>query len=410
MSKEISFIHAADLHLDTPFKGLANIPEHIFDDIRNSTFIALDRIVTAAIQKQVDFVLMVGDLFDHENQSLQAQIRLRKAFEQLARHRIAVYMSYGNHDYLNGNIFPMTYPDNVHIFPDEKVRQFIYEKNGQEMAAIYGFSYESQSVQEKKATEYRVMNEQIPFHIATLHGSLATNTDHDTYAPFRVSDLLLEPFDYWALGHIHERDILKKDPFIVYPGNTQGRHRKETGDKGCYYVTMTETSTELSFISTQAIVFNHVEIDVSSCNTIRQLERLLTTALTSEMNKDMPQLIHLTFKGNHEEVRAWKEHDYFDELVDVINDSFLYQNDWIYIYEYAVQTQFSTDAYPTFEEGDHFFKELEQMFRSTSIQPYLQDLYQHRQARKYLQPLSDEEEQHIKSEAYQLLMYHLLKE
>src|SRR5699024_9212764 len=117
--------------------------------------------------------------------------------------------------------------------------------------------------------------------------------------------------------------------------------------------------------------------------------------LTSEMNKDMPQLIHLTFKGNHEEVRAWKEHDYFDELVDVINDSFLYQNDWIYIYEYAVQTLFSTDAYTTFDEGDDFFKEVEQVYRSTSIQPYLQNLHQHRQAGKYLQPLSDEEEQDI---------------
>src|SRR5699024_7434758 len=145
----------------------------------------------------------------------------------------------------------------------------------------------------------------------------------------------------------------------------------------------TETSTELSFISTQAIVFNHVEIDVSSCNTIRQLERLLTTALTSEMNKDMPQLIHLTFKVNHEEVRAWKEHDYFDELVDVINYSFLYQIDYIYIYVYAIYTLFTSDAYHKFEEGDHLYQDLEHIFRSISIQPYLQDLSQHRKARKY---------------------------
>src|SRR5690625_3545256 len=248
MSKEISFIHAADLHLDSPFKGLAHMPASIFEQVRESTFAALDRLINMAIETQVDFLLIVGDLFDNEKQSLKAQIRLRRAFEELKRHHINVYLSYGNHDYTNGNSHPVTYPDNVFIFQNEQVNYFTYKKNEQALANIYGFSYENRAVNENKAPSYRILDNQIPYHIATLHGSLHSNTDHDVYAPFYISDLAEKDFDYWALGHIHQREILKEDPYIVYPGNIQGRNRKEQGEKGCYHVSLSSTGTMASFI------------------------------------------------------------------------------------------------------------------------------------------------------------------
>lgn len=143
MVNEISFIHAADLHLDSPFKGLAQTPESIFKDIRNSTFRALAHLVETAIERNVDFVLLVGDLFDNDVQSLKSQVRLRDAFEKLNDHDISVYISYGNHDYRKGNIHSVTYPENVHIFQNETVTHFTYYKNGERAANIYGFSYES---------------------------------------------------------------------------------------------------------------------------------------------------------------------------------------------------------------------------------------------------------------------------
>src|SRR5690606_23698300 len=99
MERNITFIHAADLHLDSPFKGLTNLPGHLFQEIKDSTFQALTHLVEAAIEYEVDFVLITGDLFDNEKQSLKAQIHLRKAFERLQKHRISVYISYGNHDF-----------------------------------------------------------------------------------------------------------------------------------------------------------------------------------------------------------------------------------------------------------------------------------------------------------------------
>lgn len=180
MEKQISFIHAADLHLDSPFSGLAHLPESIFQAVRESTFQALERLVTTAIDRQVDFVLIVGDLFDNERQSLKAQIKLRDAFEKLKKHEINVYVSYGNHDHINGNIHPVTYPDNVFIFSSEQVRSFIFTKNNKEIAEIAGFSYENRAVTENKVNEYKIKNKSIAFHIAMLHGSLQSNTDHDT--------------------------------------------------------------------------------------------------------------------------------------------------------------------------------------------------------------------------------------
>src|SRR5690625_3746019 len=131
-----------------------------------------------AIEKQVDFILIVGDLFDNEKQSLKAQIRLRTAFEALERHHITVYLSYGNHDYIKGNRHPVTYPANVCIFPDEKVRHFIHSKEGQHVAEIHGFSYENRAVLTNKTAEYQIVDQTIPYHIAMLHGSVQGNTEH----------------------------------------------------------------------------------------------------------------------------------------------------------------------------------------------------------------------------------------
>src|SRR5690625_6351761 len=121
LNNTISFIHAADLHLDSPFQGLTFLPESLFEKVRQSTFNAFNRLIQTAINKKVDFILLVGDLFDNEKQSLKAQVYLRKAFEKLDQHGIDVYLSYGNHDYMNGNKHRITYPKNVHIFPNDTV-------------------------------------------------------------------------------------------------------------------------------------------------------------------------------------------------------------------------------------------------------------------------------------------------
>lgn len=406
VDKQISFIHAADLHLDSPFTGMSTVPESIFQEIRNSTFTALERLVEVAIDKEVDFIVLVGDLFDNEKQSLKAQIRLRQAFEQLQTHGINIYVSYGNHDHLNGNIYPVTYPDNVFIFSSENVRSFVYKRDEEPLATIHGFSYENRAVINNKAKEYQVTEAAIPFHIATLHGSIQSNTDHDTYAPFKLSDLTEQPFDYWALGHIHKRSILKKDPYIVYPGNIQGRHRLETGAKGCYYVTLTKTKTNLTFIPLHALEINTMTMDVSECKEIHDLESIIqkrmkqTTTLT-------PQLIELILQGENDPLENWSDQGLVEDMIELVNETLIHQQNWNYIFTFSVRTK-HTQINKELYKGDHFTGELLREFDEVTIQPFLKEVFEHRQGRKYLVGLNDKESEEIKSKAKQLLINQLL--
>lgn len=405
MAKELSFIHAADLHLDSPFKGLSNLPDSIFRQVRDSTFAALNRLVDAAISKQVDFIVIAGDLFDNEKQSLKAQIRLRRAFEKLQEHQINIYLSYGNHDFIEGNVYPVTYPDNVFVFPNETVSHFTFEKDGKEVAQIYGFSYENRAVHERKALEYQISNKSIPYHIAMLHGSIMSNTEHDVYAPFQLTDLASREFDYWALGHIHKREILQQSPPIVYSGNIQGRNRKETGEKGCYHVTLSEHRAELSFIPLQDIQFQTISIDVSSCEQIHDLEKNMLHTLSE---KDGPLLIDLILESNHSRLQKWERDKKLEDMVDLVNETMASKQNWKFIFNVATKLNMD-EASEAKLRGNPFIEVLINHFENESIHTFTEELYHHKLARRYMEPLSNEDEKEIKDAAKQLLLHELMK-
>lgn len=407
MKREITFIHAADLHLDSPFKGLSDMPPELFGEMKNSTFEALHHLVDAAIEHQVDFVLLVGDLFDNERQSLKAQIRLRNAFERLQEHGIPVYMSYGNHDFLKGNVHRVTYPDNVHIFPDETVQSFFYGKNGKPMAKIYGFSYVERSVTENKTGEFSIEDDDVPFHIAMLHGSVQGNADHAPYAPFNLSDLLRKDFDYWALGHIHKRQVLKTDPYIVYPGNTQGRHRKETGEKGCYLVQMTDSGTDISFIPLHSIEFTALTVDVSDVDDVFQLEKELVVA-GGKLASSTPQLLDVTLNSSLEKLTDWRTDGKLADMIAIINETLTNQTPWQYIFHTSVQAEKKLTSAET-AYGEHFPGELNKTFAETAGVEHLHELFRHRQARKFLEVPEEEEMMEWKEEARRRLFDQLLR-
>ena len=406
MGKSVSFIHAADLHLDSPFKGLANIPAHLFHAVSESTFHALDRLVQSAIEKKVDFVLLVGDLFDNDVPGIKAQIKLRTAFETLKHHQINVYICYGNHDHLKGNVYQVEYPENVYIFQSEKIDHFTYKNNGEAIAQIYGFSYEHRAISKNKAKEYHIADREIPFHIAMLHGSYNENKEHATYAPFSIHDLAYHPFDYWALGHIHQRAVLKQDPPVVYPGNIQGRHRKEVGEKGCYYVRLTETDVSMNFIPLHSIEFRNLSINISNCSSITEIEDTVRSTLQSNSNS-VPELISLTFIGTDLGMLNWDKELIFTELIELMNETFIHRTNWIYIYRYDKQIKHKINTWQL-QEGEHFIGELTRQWENISIQSVLSELYNHKQAKRHLDMFEDSELESIKEEVYALLMNDLL--
>lgn len=407
MDDQVTFIHAADLHLDSPFIGLSRSPEKVLKSAQESTFNAFDHLVDVAIERSVDFVLLVGDLFDANVQSLKPYIKLRQACEKLEEHEIAVYLSYGNHDYMKGHVHKITFPNNVYVFSQETVTAFDFIKNSETKATIYGFSYENKAISVNKAKEFKRNNDKAPFHIGMLHGSLYEDSNHPTYAPFTLDDLLQVSFDYWALGHIHKRQILREEnPAIIYSGNTQGRHSLETGPKGCYYVTLTKTTTKTEFIPLQAIQFEQFSIDLASCTEPLQVEEKIRKQIMNTFKPSIPLLIHLTLFGN-DRLLYWDQHEYLAEIVEIINEQLLLEQHWMYIYQVSTNVPEVKET-SKLETDKHFMNTLMKQFSETSIQPFLTDLYRHPVGRQYLQTLSAEALETIKHEAKQFLMDELL--
>ncbi|MGN8644686.1 metallophosphoesterase family protein [Gracilibacillus sp. HCP3S3_G5_1] len=395
MREKISFIHCADLHLDSPFKGLKNIPADLLAAIRKSTFHTLDYLIEQAIQHQVDFVLMVGDIFDQEQQSLQAHMALLQAFQRLQEHQIKVYLSFGNHDYLNSQSFPRNYPENVYVFDKEAVNSYPFIKNDQILAQIYGFSYENRAVLENKTKEYQKSSDPC-FHIATLHGSIGNgnNSEHAAYAPFQLTELKEAGFDYWALGHIHKREIIAKKPPIVYPGNTQGRSTKETGKKGCYLVTLSENEPEITFLPLSAILFEKVQVDASAWTDItRVTEQLIEITNQFTTGKTLIQLI---FSRVAEEKENWFANGQIIELIDYVNQKSAAS--YIIGYKWTRQPKRSE-----WQHGGRFLEELATSFQEENLEKSIQPLWHHTEGRKWLTELNNDDQTEILQEAEFLL-------
>jgi DNA repair exonuclease SbcCD nuclease subunit len=234
--RRFRFVHAADLHLDSPFKGALALPEPLAAQVRMSTYAALDRLVDLAIREGARFVLFCGDVYDAPDRSLGAQFRFRDALARLGERGIAAFVVHGNHDPLSGYRARLDWPDNAVFFGAEEAGAVpLADERGDVYACVHGISYRRAAEREDLSARFAVRDRGV-FNIAMLHANVDGRPGHDNYAPCRLDDLKRAGFDYWALGHIHTPAVLHREPWIVYPGNPQGRHMKESGPRGVMLV------------------------------------------------------------------------------------------------------------------------------------------------------------------------------
>lgn len=248
------------------------MPAAMQERIRQATFAALDRIVELAIVKEVDFVLMCGDLYDAADRSLRAQFRLQQALQRLCEHHIPCFIIHGNHDHMGGYQAQLEWPKTVHIFSSHRVDCVdLKTADGQVYASIQGISYPQAAVTKNLADDYHVKRSDV-FNIAMLHGNVDGMQGHDRYAPCRLSQLTSAGFDYWALGHIHARAVLAEEPWVVYPGNPQGRHMKENGARGVMLVEVSEErQVSTTFLATDTVRWCRHTMDVGNVQTEQML-------------------------------------------------------------------------------------------------------------------------------------------
>ncbi|MDQ6419039.1 DNA repair exonuclease [Paenibacillus sp. LHD-117] len=301
MGVPFRFIHAADLHLDSPFRGLAKAPEAVRTALSSSTFYALRRLTDAAIENEVDFVVVAGDLFDEADRSLRAQFALVKEWERLAEHGIAVYAIHGNHDHLGGRRAKLRLPSAVHIFGSKQMDWAPAFTRGGELAAhVYGMSYGERSVTANLAGTY-ALQDGAPYHIALLHGNVGGDPSHDSYAPCALEELAGSRFDYWALGHIHKREVLNVYPHVVYAGNTQGRNPKELGAKGCYIVDVSAAgAAKLRFVALDAVRWLEENVSIEGVDTEQELLTKLNAAVAAAgaAGEDRSVMLRLKLTGS----------------------------------------------------------------------------------------------------------------
>ncbi len=229
----MKFLHAADIHLDSPMRGLAayeGAPQHA---MRSATRRAFENLVQFAMDEQVDFVLVAGDLYDGDWQDYNTGLFFASQMARLSSSEIPVFLIAGNHDAASVLTKQLRLPANcVQLstrMPETKVREDLG-------VAIHGQGFATRAVIENLSSAYPDPVDGV-LNIGMLHTNADGQPGHDNYAPCKVAELADHGYQYWALGHIHQREVLKDDPWIVFPGNVQGRSIRETGGKGATLVT-----------------------------------------------------------------------------------------------------------------------------------------------------------------------------
>lgn len=275
------FLHAADLHIDSPLRGLDRYEGAPVDDVRGATRRAFENLIATALRERVDLVVIGGDLYDGDWPDHNTGLFFVKGVTQLAEEGIPVTIVRGNHDAASKLTKSLRLPRNVHLLADAKPETVVLDGIG---VAVHGQSFSTSAVLDDLASAYP---SSIPdsFNIGLLHTSLNGRLGHDNYAPTTLDVLRGKGYDYWALGHVHAAEIVHREPWVVYPGNTQGRHIRESGPKGCALVTVENGVVQHQAIALDVMRWETLSLDIAA---LPDLDALLDAA-TVEIRRRLAQ-------------------------------------------------------------------------------------------------------------------------
>ncbi len=298
----MKFIHAADIHLDSPLRGLERYDGAPAEEIREATRRALENLVELAIEEDVDFVLIAGDIYDGDWKDHNTGLFFVLQMSRLRDAGIPVVMISGNHDAANKMTRSLRLPDNVELLPHKRAATAKNEKLKELGVAVHGRSFGKAAEFDNFAVDYPA---KLPglYNIGLLHTSLNEPQGHEPYAPCSIDDLKQKGYDYWALGHVHHRQVQQTEPLIVYPGNIQGRHIRESGPKGCYLATVDgRGETTIKFHSLDVFRWERCDLDIGSLNRDDEILDLFSTELSKllDRNEGMPIGVRLVLKGKTE--------------------------------------------------------------------------------------------------------------
>lgn len=271
------FLHAADIHLDSPLHGLSRYDGLPVEDIRSATRAAFDNLVQYAIDAAVDFVIIAGDLFDGEWRDMGAGLYFARAMGRLDQAGIPAFILSGNHDAASTISRTVPWPPNVRLFGSRKSQTHHLPELS---VAVHGQSFATPAITDNLVLAYPPVKAGA-FNIGVLHTALTGRVGHASYAPCSEEDLRSKGYCYWALGHVHEFEIVNEEPYMVFPGNLQGRNIRETGPKGAVLVTVVDG--EVSAVERVELdVIRWIRLDVD-CGGVMRDE--IADLVRSELNR-----------------------------------------------------------------------------------------------------------------------------
>ena len=390
----LRFVHAADLHLDSPFTGLKTAaPDNVANALYAATFTAYENIIDLCIDEHVDALLVAGDVYDSADRSLRAQLKFVEGLKRLDEEGIRSFVCHGNHDPLDGWEAKLDYPPGCKRFGAMFEAAPVFEDDPQR-AVVHGISYPTRDVYDNLALRAGRVDPNT-FSIGLMHANVDGNADHALYAPCSLADLVFSGISYWALGHVHTRQVLSdRSPTVVYPGNSQGRHPNETGARGVYLVEVDADGTvNLDFRAVDTVRWERRTLDISGMETDQDLHDRLHQSMEDTLaeSEGRSVVLRITLTGRGGTHSALRQPNFIQDLTEDLT------REWSERSPFAWCERIEDETAPPFNRaervaGSDFLAEVLKTADHAKEDPDmlarmrggLDDLYQHRRYRKHL--------------------------
>lgn len=284
----MKFIHTADVHLDSPLRGLERYEGAPVEEIRGASRRAFENLIQLAIDEEVAFVLLAGDLFDGDWRDYNTGLFFIGQIARLGEAGIKAFVVAGNHDAASQMTRTLRPPENLHMFSTRQPESVVLEEHG---VAIHGQGFATRAVSEDLTARYPLADPAY-FNIGLLHTALDGRPGHEAYAPCTLDGLRSRGYQYWALGHVHRRELVAEDPWVVFPGNLQGRHARETGPKGCSLVSVDAGQVvSVEHRALDVVRWTVCDLDLSDAQSLDEVYDRIGPALSDAMSAAEGRLV-----------------------------------------------------------------------------------------------------------------------
>ncbi|MFS0711816.1 metallophosphoesterase family protein [Brevundimonas phoenicis] len=300
---DFRFLHAADIHLDSPLHGLSRYEGLPEAEIRGATRAAFDNLVRLAINEAVNFVVLAGDLFDGDWKDMGTGLYFARAMGELHLADIPVFLLAGNHDAASVISRSIPWPPNVRVFDARRPQTHRLDDL---KVAVHGQSFSTPAVTDNLVLAYPDRLEH-HFNVGMLHTALAGRSGHAPYAPCSLDDLKAKHYDYWALGHVHEFERVCEAPHVIFPGNLQGRTIREAGPKGVVLVSVRDGAVEaVDRVALDVLRWAAVTVDCTdaSAQTAADLIQAALASAWQSQTQSLPLIARLTLVGQTDDAGA----------------------------------------------------------------------------------------------------------